>query len=120
MTTSLYDTLDWVLARARAIARDSGQCTVSRLLGGDCSPGPHHVHHVRPVSEGGEPLALENLATVCASHHPAWEGLRRSLLHAMNRHVEKPPVCRHMHRSAEARAQCEARMARRQRERVAA
>lgn len=112
MTQSLYDTLRWRATAARARRRDGDRCTVARLLGGECSAGTRHAHHIRPVSDGGEAFDLENVATVCSAHHPAWEALRRSLLHAADRFAERPIFCRHQHRSAEARAQCEARMRR--------
>lgn len=106
----LYSTLHWRVARARALARDRGRCTVSRLLGGVCSPGPLHVHHIVAVADGGDPLDLDNLGTTCASHHPVWESLRRTLVARL---TAPPPQCRHAHRTAEARRICEARLARR-------
>lgn len=105
----IYDTSRWRTARGQAIARDRGRCTVSRLLGGTCS-GPLHVHHVVAVSEGGEPYLLDNLGTSCESHHPMWESLRRVLVRRM---TAGPPRCNHEHRSEEARAICERRLARR-------
>jgi hypothetical protein len=108
--TDVYNTLEWELARSRAISRDRGLCTVARILGGDCSLDPLHVHHVRPVSEGGAPYDLTNLATVCASHHPIWEGLRRSLVAASTPKQKTPPRCRHFHRTDAARRECELRM----------
>lgn len=111
MSSSIYNTLRWQLARARTISRDEGRCTVSRLLGGECSSGTPHVHHIRPVSEGGAPYEETNLATVCPAHHPVWEALRRRLL-AAEAHEDAAPRCSHFHRTAEARRQCEARMAR--------
>lgn len=113
---NVYGTLRWELARTRAIERDRALCTVSRLLGGDCTPGLD-VHHIRPLSEGGAPFELENLATVCDGHHPMWEALRRNLLRVIDRDEERPPRCNHQHRTIEARELCEARM-RRQRERA--
>lgn len=111
MAANLYSTLKWRAARRAAIARDSGSCTVARLLGGKCSGGTPHVHHIHPVEEGGDPFALDNLGTVCASHHPAWEALRRSLLKAAM--PEREIRCTHRHRSREAREICERRLARR-------
>lgn len=108
---NVYDTLRWRRVRAQALARDEGHCTCSRLLGGSCGGGTPHVHHLIPVEDGGDPFALENLATVCPSHHPAWESLRRSLVRARAGHDE-PPRCTHHHRTAEARRLCESQMAR--------
>lgn len=106
---SLYDSTRWRRARAAALARDGFRCTVGRLLGGPCSPAPLHVHHLVPVSEGGDLYSLDNLATVCARHHRTWEALRRALLER-----RQPPRrrCPHRHRTAEARALCERRLAR--------
>lgn len=111
-TVNVYNTARWGLARSRALSRDGNRCTVARLLGGECSASLD-VHHIRPVSGGGQLYALVNLATVCDSHHPAWEALRRRLLAAQSPVEERPPRCQHFHPTAEARAQCEARMARR-------
>lgn len=100
----------WQIARSRALSRDGSRCSVARLLGGDCSD-VLHVHHLIPTSEGGAKYALENLLTACASHHPLLEALRRHVLAA--RYADDPPPrCLHEHRTAEARALCEARMAR--------
>jgi hypothetical protein len=107
--TAIYNTLRWRAARTRALERDGRRCTVSRLLGGPCSAGPLHVHHVEPVADGGDPYALDNLGTVCSSHHPQWEALRRLLV---RRRSEPPVRCPHRHRTAEARRICEARLAR--------
>jgi hypothetical protein len=65
------------------------------------------VHHIQPVSDGGNPFRLDNLATVCASHHPRWEALRRQVLKAREPRWRR---CRHRHVSREARRLCEARL----------
>lgn len=52
---------------------------------------------------------VDNLGTVCAAHHPKWEALRR---HLTGERDEPLVRCPHRHRSAEARAICERRMAR--------
>lgn len=114
---SIYNTLRWRKTSARAIARDGHRCTVARLLGGPCS-GRLHAHHIEPVREGGAPFDLDNVGTACASHHPQWEALRRTIV-GRRRHDPKPARCPHQHRSAEARRICEARLARKQRELVA-
>lgn len=107
---ALYSTLRWATVRARALERDQGRCTVSRLLGGPCATGePLHAHHIVPVSEGGAAFDLENVATTCEVHHPMWEALRRQLVVRL---LAPPPRCRHQHRSAEARRICERRLAR--------
>lgn len=104
----LYDTLLWRTAAARAKRRDANRCTVARLLGGSCR-GSLHAHHIVRPEDGGAMFDLENLGTVCAAHHPKWEALRRRL---SGDRVEAPVRCPHRHRSAEARAICERRMAR--------
>lgn len=111
----IYHTLRWRTIRARALERDGNRCTVSRLLGGECSPGPLHAHHILAIADGGAVFDLDNVGTSCAAHHPMWEALRRSLVEKL---MPAPaPVCTHYHRSADARRICEARMAR-QRERA--
>lgn len=83
---------------------------MSRLVGGACSTDlPLHVHHIIAVSDGGAEYDDDNLATVCARHHPIWESLHRRLVELRDRET---PRCHHPHRSAEARAICERRLAR--------
>lgn len=106
--TMLYSTQRWHRARRAALSRDAGRCTVSRLLGGACSPGPLHVHHIHAVSEGGSAFDLDNLGTTCAAHHPMWESLRQLLVARL---VSGTPRCTHRHASAEARRLCERRLA---------
>lgn len=105
----IYNTLFWRIIRERAFERDGNRCTVSRLLGGDCSPGPLHAHHIVAVDEGGSPFDLDNVGTTCAAHHPVWESLRRLLVRRM---MQPEPRCRHYHRTREAREICERRMSR--------
>jgi hypothetical protein len=113
---NLYSQLRWHAVAARARSRDGNRCTVSRLLGGECT-GRLHVHHIVAVSEGGALYDLENLGTACAAHHPLWESLRRVLVRKL---TAEPPRCPHHHASADARRLCEARLARRARTSVAA
>lgn len=108
MAADLYSTALWRVARTRALARDGNRCTVSCLLGGRCSLSLH-VHHIEPVSDGGDLYGLDNLATVCARHHPTWESLRRALL---DERTGRTPRCRHAHRTPEAREICERNLAR--------
>lgn len=104
------DTKLWEDARARALARDGHTCTVARLFGGRCSPGPLHVHHIVARSEGGALYDLDNLGTTCSAHHPFWESLRRTLVRRL---VAPLPVprCPHRHVTRAAREQCERQMA---------
>jgi hypothetical protein len=76
---SLYSSLAWRAARRAALDRDGERCTVARLLGGICSASLH-VHHLKPVREGGDRFGLDNLVTVCSTHHPQLEGVRRAVL----------------------------------------
>jgi hypothetical protein len=105
----LYDSPVWQDLRARALARDEGRCTVARLLGGECSRRLD-VHHLVPVSEGGEEFPpLEDVLTACSRHHPSLEGLRRYVVRYRRR---EKPRCPHKHVTSEARRICEARLAR--------
>jgi hypothetical protein len=108
---NLYSTPLWKTVRSRALARDGHRCTVARLLGGPCSAAdvPLEVHHILPVEVGGAAFDLENLGTTCKAHHPQWEALRRILV---LRQLRPAPRCPHQHRTAEARDQCERRLAR--------
>lgn len=112
MRHTVYDTTLWRIARLRALRRDGRRCSVARLLGGTCA-GTLHVHHLHPLTNGGEPYALDNLVTACAAHHPMLEALRRAVIEKLAGVVPEPPRCRHEHRTADAREQCERRMARR-------
>ena len=88
-----YDLSSW-----RQIPRE-GECALSLLLGGPCS-GPLALHHLTPLSEGGDDEAL---VLCCASHH--------ARLHAARRRVEpQPRRCRHRHPYPEGRQACEARL----------
>lgn len=116
MAADLYSDPRWDAARKAVLERDNGSCVVSWLLGGQCSDGPLHVHHIIPVAEGGPKFELSNLASVCASHHPTWESLRYLIRSA--REKRGRPRCPHRHVSLDARLICEAQLARRQRERA--
>jgi len=114
----IYNTSLWADVRASVIARDHGTCSVARLIGGTCSAGPLHVHHLTPLSDGGDPYDEDNCLTSCARHHPQVEALRRYVL---ARREPRPVRCYHLHRTREAREQCERRLAARNgRELVAA
>jgi hypothetical protein len=74
------------------------RCTVARLLGGDCGGAVAERGRV-----DGEPVLA------CESH----DALAAPLLAELRRRREpKRPGCRHRHASREARAICEARLAR--------
>lgn len=104
---TLYDTLRWRELRARALARDGNRCVVARLLGGKCS-GVLHVHHIEPVEERpGLAWDIDNLASVCASHHPRWESFRRALVRERRSGYRR---CPHDHRTRVGREACERRL----------
>jgi 5-methylcytosine-specific restriction endonuclease McrA len=49
--------------------RDQGQCQQKEPDGKPCQNKTFlHLHHIKPVSEGGE-TTLENLITICSAHH---------------------------------------------------
>ena len=65
----------WNRARKRALERDDYQCQY---------PGcrvrqPLEVHHQRPLDAGGSAYDLDNLLTLCKTHHVQIERQRRSL-----------------------------------------
>lgn len=109
MHQSLYTSPEWKQLRAHVLVRDGNRCAVGRLFGGPCHPSLH-VHHITPVEDGGARLDADNCVTVCQSHHPQLEALRRRL-------TEDPARCPHYHPYPAGRIACENR--RRQR-RVAA
>jgi hypothetical protein len=52
--------------------RDRGCCQARLPDGSVCGKTRWvHLHHIKPVSEGGKDLA-ENLVTLCSSHHRLW------------------------------------------------
>ena len=100
-----YNSQEWEQARTRTLLRDANRCSLGRLFGGDCHP-VLHVHHLRRPEDGGEPYADLNLLTVCASHHPQLEALRRAVARRERRR------CPHRHPYPGAREACERKLAR--------
>lgn len=88
-----YDRASW-----RKIPRE-GDCALSVLLGGECS-GRIALHHLTPLSEGGDDSAL---VLCCASHHARLHAARQRIL-------PQPRRCRHRHTYPGAREACEARL----------
>ena len=118
MTDPFYTSPAWRDLRERVLERDAEACVVGRLLRGDCG-GVLHVHHIEPRDERPDlELDEDNLVTVCASHHPTWEALRR-LLRILAGDGELPP-CRHQHRYKSGREECDRRRRREIAERRAA
>jgi hypothetical protein len=70
--TQVLNTSAWRRVRARAVRRDEG-CVHA---GADCS-GRIEVHHLVPVTAGGEPFELDNLITLCQHHHAQHEAAIR-------------------------------------------
>lgn len=71
-TAEIYNTRAW-----RNLPRD-GLCVIAELFAGECA-GPLHRHHVKPISEGGDPLGPTVL--VCEHHHPTLEKIGRLIRH---------------------------------------
>ena len=53
----------WLRLRRQALDRDAWRCTRC------ASPADLELHHLRALKDGGAPLALDNVAMVCASCH---------------------------------------------------
>ena len=64
-----YQNNKWKETRQKALERDGNKCTICQ------TETDLHVHHIRPVSDGGSKYELNNLVTLCASCHKKWEGL---------------------------------------------
>jgi hypothetical protein len=102
MEDGFYHSRDWLELAERVRVRDGHRCTVARLLGGRCS-GTLHVHHLIPRSERPDlELDEDNCGTSCASHHPLWESVARTLrlLHG------ELPRCPHRHPYESGRRAC--------------
>lgn len=58
-----YSSAAWRAARAAALARDGYRCT-------ECGrAGRLEVHHVKAMGDGGAPLDVDNLKTLCRACH---------------------------------------------------
>lgn len=105
MTDPFYHSKDWLELRDLVRERDANRCTVARLLGGTCR-GVLHVNHILPRSEYPDlELDADNCGTVCASHHPMWEAVARTLRILRG---ELPP-CGHHHPYRSGREECDRR-----------
>lgn len=96
----------WDETRAAVLRRDGSRCTVGWLLGGACHE-TLDVDHLVPRDEGGTD-ALDNLITVCHSHHPMREAVRKAVLHRRGRLAWRR--CTHVHPYAGGREDCERRL----------
>ena len=60
---SVYDDHRWYRVRPNVIDRDDGSCV-------ECGSKDNlHVHHLTPISRGGDKYNMDNLITLCASCH---------------------------------------------------
>jgi hypothetical protein len=101
---SFYTSPEWLAVREQALSRDANRCSVARLIGGDCS-ARLDVHHLQSLGERPDlALDLDNLLTVCSSHHPTLEAIRRVL--RIIRLIDMPP-CGHNHPYRQGRIDCE-------------
>lgn len=58
------------------VLRDAAQCTATNTNGNRCERRRFlHVHHIKPVSLGGE-NSPENLTTLCSSHHRIYHAVK--------------------------------------------
>ena len=100
MSQTLYDTRHWRKFR-ESVRADETECALS-VLAGPCQ-GDLHVHHIKPLAEGGELFPTEDgVAVLCARHH--------RMLHGFLNRQRDWKTCPHTHRSREAREQCERRL----------
>lgn len=54
---------EWRVVRERVLERDRKRCQ-------ECGHGENlHVHHITPLSEGGEKYDMDNLVTLCQTCH---------------------------------------------------
>lgn len=65
----LYQTKKWKETRKEVLERDNHECQACGI------EENLHIHHIRPVAEGGARFELNNLVTLCDTHHREWEGL---------------------------------------------
>lgn len=64
-----YSSKKWQETREEVLERDNHECQA-------CGRGDElHVHHIIPISAGGERFDPVNLVTLCNPHHKEWEGL---------------------------------------------
>jgi 5-methylcytosine-specific restriction endonuclease McrA len=68
-THRFYQSKEWKETRQKVLKRDDNEC---QACGSD---EDLHVHHIMPVSAGGSRYDLDNLVTLCDTHHREWEGL---------------------------------------------
>jgi hypothetical protein len=92
MEASFYTSPEWRAARELALDRDGHRCTAVvsydsvmdefgdyREVEVRCDETQAlHVHHLDRPEDGGDPLALDNLLTLCGSHHGELHALQRA------------------------------------------
>lgn len=64
-----YSSKKWEETREEVLTRDNHKCQA-------CGREENlHVHHIIPISAGGDRFNVNNLVTLCNTHHNEWEGL---------------------------------------------
>ena len=66
-----YQSGEWRKMSRRIRERDGWLCTLCRPR----TVAARLVHHVRPLSAGGDPLSESNLTSLCAEHHREAHGV---------------------------------------------
>jgi 5-methylcytosine-specific restriction endonuclease McrA len=73
----LYTTSTWRRARRKTLTRDGYQCRAIEIYGDleiRCPATTNlHVHHITRPEDGGARYHLDNLITLCTSHHSRLE-----------------------------------------------
>ena len=64
---NVYATQRWAALRLEALRRDGQLCADCAAQGR--TNGAELVHHVKPIRDGGDPWALENIKSLCRDCH---------------------------------------------------
>ena len=84
----------WNRARAAALARDGHRCAAVEQYGDLTLRCPTteglSVHHKRRPEDGGDPYALDNLLTLCRTHHQRLHLVEPVLRSSRRRVVRRP------------------------------
>ena len=67
----------WKYAREKALDRDNHCCVICGATKEDKPKriDVHHISHVESFDDRSNAHELENLVTLCRSHHRQWEGI---------------------------------------------
>lgn len=74
MADRRYTTRRWRTLREQALVRDGYHCVKPACT----NPGPLAVDHIWEVADGGPFWSLDNLQTLCDSHHKQKTNLERA------------------------------------------